>query len=212
MARDPQTGTPSLHLPQDVGIGEQATLAVTNRWNTLPKVDAELARRGMPTNNEPDIQWRPITVELLLTTKVEDFTTLFAQQLRWKNYVTRLLADARAKLLELKNQMDNIEMDKKAFARKYNATAAKSDKLSTGDIELMVYEEPAYRELKLEQQEQEQLRMKLEAWSEELEFGFKMVSRQIENRRADGVAGTREGNMPAHASGNSWQDRKRGGF
>ena len=205
MAREPQTG--SLHLPKDVGIPTSAVQAIANNWNTIDGVNARLKQQGIHENVEPDVQYVPVTTALLVTTDVKEYTTLFSAQLRWYNYVVRLVADARATLLQLTNEMEQIEATKRTYFRSMGEGKKKTEKMSAVEMSDMILQDPHYLELKLQHQTTEQYRIKLDAWCEELDRNLKTVSRQIENRRAEGTGGTREGNMSSAAT-NGWESRQ----
>jgi hypothetical protein len=205
MAREPQTG--GLNLPRDVGIPETETQSITQRWNTVKLIDARLEALGMHRNDEPDIECPPVTTEALVTTDIREYSTIFSAQLRWYNYVTRLVADVRAVILEVKNAMGDIERHKRKYFREMDEGKTKKDgKMTVQEMEDDIELDPAYRDLKLHAQQLEQTRIKLDAWGESLDRNLKTVSRQIENRKAEGLAGSREGNMPASASGR-WERR-----
>ena len=190
-----------LHLPEDVGVGETAAAAIESRWDTIQSVDEYLVKQGMLPNSIPECTCPPVTAELLSTTNTAQYTTLFASQLRWKNYAGRLLADIRAHLLQINNEMSDIETDRRITFRKMNETKAKSDRISSDEMVDRINIEPRYRELKIQGQQMQQLRLKLEAWDEELDRNMKTISRQIEVRKTEFTGGTRESNMPGHASG-----------
>ena len=209
MAREPVTGMGSLHLPKDVGVSRSTEDVIQSRWDTIGEISEELEQAGMLPNTEPTVQWRPVTAEVLVSTDVKDFTTLFSQQLLWYNYANRLLADVRAHKLQVDNQMVDIEAEKKVAWRTYNRTAAKVDKMGVGEIDATIQNDPVYRELRLQQQRLEQKRIRLDAWVDELLNSLKTVSRQIENRRGEVQQGNRDNRMSGSASGR-WDPKTSG--
>lgn len=206
--RQPQTG--GLSLPDDIGISESSAAAIEKRWSTIAKVDERLRLKGIHANDQPDVVCPPVTTAALVTTDINEYTTVFSAQLRWYNYTTRLLADVRAIILEVKNAMSDIEVEKREHFRKLNEGRAKPDKMDKQEMEDAIELDPQYRDLKLQFQELEQERIKIDAWSESLDRSLKTVSRQIENRKAEGMGGSRENNMTGSARG-SWGEG-RGGF
>jgi hypothetical protein len=191
--REPQVG--GLALPKDVGIGEADTTAIQNHWHTIDRVNAWLASKGMKPAVEPDVACPEVTTEALLAPDIKTYTTVFAAQLRWYNYSVRLLADIRSILLQVRNEMEDIAIKKRTGFREYNKTAAKNEKMTASEMEDDIGMDPRYRALRLEEQEYEQNRIKLDAWVESLDRNLKTVSRQIENRKAESEGGNREGNM-----------------
>ena len=201
--REPRTG--GLHLPKDVGVAESVAQTIETRWNTIGAVDAHLQQHGIHANPLPDIVCPVVTTEALITTNITEFTTIFSAQLRWYNYVTRLLADVRAVLLQVENEMDDIAAAKRTFFRQLGEGKKKTERMSAAEMQDSILQDPHFRDLKLQQQQLEQQKLKLDAWGESLDRNLKTVSRQIENRRAEGIGGQREGNMSGDANG-TWRN------
>lgn len=196
--RAPQTG---LQLPKDVGVSQTTADAVAAEWDTLPYVDSRLKDSGMQPNKEPDIEYLPVTAEQLMVPDVKQYTATYASHLRWYNYVVRMLADIRAELLQVQNQKGDIERVKRAGFRVINEGRKKTDRMSVQEMADIIEEDPTYHILKIREQELEQLKLKVTAWSEEMDRNLKTVSRQIENRRTEVQGGNRENNMPGAGRG-----------
>jgi hypothetical protein len=205
MTRQPQTG--GLQLPKDVGVSETTARAIENAWSTIERVNARLCARGLDENPEPTIECPIVTAEALLTPDVKEFTTIFAAQLRWYNYVVVLLGDVRAILLEVENAMEDIASTKRLAFKDANALLPKNDKTSEKEMADRIFQDPHYKALNRQKQELEQDRITLDARADTLERNLKTISRQIENRKSEAAGGQREGNMPGHATG-SWERRQ----
>lgn len=203
MNRTPQTGG-GLHLPKDVGVSESTARAIENAWSTITRVEARMNARGLHDNPEPLVECPVVTAEALLAPDVKEFTTIFAAQLRWYNYVVVLLGDVRAILLEVENAMEDIASSKRLAFKKLNADLPKNDKMSEKEMLDHIFQDPHYKELNRQKQELDQERIKLDAKSDTLERNLKTISRQIENRKTENQGGQREGNMPGAATG-SWE-------
>ncbi len=199
MPREPRTG--GLHLPKDVGVSESTAKAIESAWSTIQRVDGYLKSVGIHQNEVPDVECPIVTAEALTDPDIKKYTVVFAAQLRWYNYTARLLADIRALILEVKNAMDDIETSKRIEFRKMNEGAPKAEKIDKQEMEDLIAQDPHYRALKLQFQELEQQRIKVDAWSDSLDRNLKTVSRQIENRKTENQGGNREGNMPGHSTG-----------
>lgn len=206
--RAPQTGGGGLQLPKDVGVSESEARAIENAWSTIERVNARLCAFGLDSNPEPTVECPIVTAESLLTPNITDYTTIFAAQLRWYNYVVVLLADVRAIILEVDNAMEDIASTKRLAFKDHNKRVGKKsdDWMSEKEMADHIFQDPHYKELNLQKQKLEQERIKLDAKSDTLERNLKTISRQIENRKAEAAGGTREGNMPGAASG-SWERR-----
>jgi hypothetical protein len=196
--RAPQTG---LHLPGDVGVGQQAADAIAGEWDTLPYVDLRLKGMGIHPNPEPNIAYIPVTAEQLLVPDAKSYTTMFASHLRWYNYVVRLVADIRAELLQVENEMGDIARLKREGFRKIDEGKKKTERMGAQEMTDTIASDPTYHALAIRQQELQQLKYKTDAWCEEMERNLKTISRQIENRKAEAQGGAREAHMPGHASG-----------
>jgi hypothetical protein len=207
MARTPATG--DLRLPPDVGVGQEAATAIEGEWNTLGNVDARLHMKGIHPLVVPDVQYAEVTAEAMLTADWREFSTTFSAQMRWVNYVVRLLAEVRAYLLQVDNEMDDIERMKRRDFR----MRPKHEKMTAIEMEDYIHLDPHYRDLKLLKQELEQERIKIDAWYQALDRSCKTVSRQIENRKAELQGGARESNMSGHGPDTPegrWHHRKFG--
>lgn len=202
--RTPQTG--GLQLPNDVGVSETDAAAIANAWNTIPFVDAKLRAQGIHPNVEPDIAYLPVTADQLLAPDIKSYTITFTMQLRWYNYVVRLLAEIRSELLQVNNQMKEIARKKRVDFRELNTTLPKAARMTATEMDDMTGGDPTYRSLGILRQELMQLDMKAAAWCEETENNRNTVSRQIANRQAEGKGGGMEANMPARAAG-TWTGR-----
>jgi hypothetical protein len=196
--REPQTGGAggSLHLPKDIGVAASVAQAIENRWHTAERVDEWMQKHGIGRNPEPDIECPVVTAEILLTTDWKQYTTVYAAQLRWFNYVTRLLAAIRAVILEVDNEMGDISAARRTHFRQMNEGKGKGGKMSAGEMEDTISQDPHFRDLRLQLQQLTQQKLKVEAEHEALDRNMKTISRQIENRRAEAEGGRREGNMP----------------
>lgn len=209
--RNPYTGGLGLQLPpqKDVGISESEAQAAENAWSTIERVRARMDARGLLENPEPRVECPVVTAEALLTTDIREYTTVFAAQLRWYNYTVQLLADVRAVLLEVENAMEDIATSQRQNFRRMNDGKKKTDKIPLNEMNDLIEQDPVYKTLKLQKQELTQEKLILEAKAETLERSLKTVSRQIENRKAEGAGGNREGNMQGHASGRWEQNNQR---
>jgi len=200
--REPQTGL-GLNLPdpKEIGISEREARAKENAWSTIERVRARMTAWGIGDNPEPRIECPEVTAQTLLTPDIKEYSTVFAAQLQWYNYTSRLLADCRAVLLEVENAMSDIASSQRQQFRKQNEKAAKADKIPVNEMNDLIEQDPTYRELKMQQQIIEQERILLSAKTDTLERNLKTISRQIENRKAEAAGGNRAANMPGHVAG-----------
>jgi hypothetical protein len=201
--RAPQTG--GLRLPGDIGIGQQDAEHIAGERDTLPYVDARLKMSGMQISQEPNIEYLPITAEQLLVPDAKSYITTHTAHLRWYNHIVRILADVRAELLQVENEMGDIGRKKREHFRGLDAGKKKSDRMTAQMMTDIIESDPTYHVLAIRQQELQQLKFKIDAWAEEVENNLKVISRQVETRKIESEAGNRSANMPGHARGR-WED------
>jgi hypothetical protein len=203
--REPQTG--GLQLPKDIGISDTEVQVIAGRWNTVGDVDARLKRFGIHENQEPDVVCPIVTAEELVNPDLQRYTIVYAAQLRWYNYAVRLHADIKAALLGVQNEMSDIESAKRIHFRQRDEGKKDKDKMSATEMKDLINMDPVYRELRVQEQHFSQQNLKMSAWVESLDRNLKVVSRQIENRKAEAAGGMREGNMPGATIG-TWEQRQ----
>jgi len=199
----------SLKLPpaKALMIGETSVVQAAERWNTLPQVEQDLKNKGVPGIIAPDVEYHPVTKEQLLTADINVYTAMYVNQLRWFNYANRVLADCKAELLQVTNQINDLESEVK---KKLRELKVEGKKLGVAEIKEQAENDGGTLDLRQRQQYLEQTKLKLEAWVEECDESKKVVSRQIELRREEGAGGRREGNLTAGNHGppqNNWRPR-----
>jgi len=186
----------SLKLPpvKTLMIGETSVVKAAERWNTLPQVEADLKAKGIPEIVAPDVEYKPVTKEQLLSADISEYTAMYVNQLRWFNYANRVLADCKAELLQVTNQINDLEAEVK---KKLRELKTEGKKLGVVEIKEQAENDEGTLDLRQRKQYLEQSKLKLEAWVEECDESKKVVSRQIELRREEGQGGRREGNLTA---------------
>ena len=189
-----------LALPRDVGTAQSVADAAESRWgSTIARVNERLRAQGFYEVQMPDIQCPEVTTEALLTTDVRTYTVVYEGLLRWLNYTSVLYAHVRATLLGVENEMDSIASKKRIGLRAFNRALEKAEKkdiVNAEEMEDIINEDVIYSDLKLQKQELLQSKIELEARVEALERGLRVVSRQVEIRKAESLGGNRVQNMP----------------
>jgi hypothetical protein len=203
--RAPQTG--GLRLPGDIGIGQQDADYIAGERDTLPYVDARLRMSGMQISQEPNVAYLPITAEQLLVPDAKSYTVTHTAHVRWYNHIVRILADIRAELLQVENEMADISRTKREHFRNLESGKKKSERMTVQTMSDVIESDPAYHTLAIRQQELQQLELKANAWCKEVETNVKVISRQIETRRMESDAGNRSANMPGQSRGR-WEDSR----
>lgn len=196
----PYEAAGGLALPRDVGTAQSVASAAESRWgSTITRVNERLRAQGFHEVQMPDIHCPEVTTEALLTTDVRTYTVVYEGLLRWFNYTGVLYARVRATLLGIENEMDAIASKKRIKLREFNRAldkAEKKDAVNAEEMEDIINEDIVYSDLKLQKQELTQAKIQLEARVEALERSLRVVSRQVEIRKAESLGGNRAQNMP----------------
>ena len=209
--RNPVTsseGGGALVMPKDIGVSESDARAIEVQWDTIDAVDARLRSQGILPSTIPNVVCPEVTAEMLLTPDTNAYTTMYSAQNRRFNHVTRCLADVRAMLLQVTNEMEDIEATKRRTFRERDEGKKKTEKMGLAEMADHILADPHYRALKLQHQQYEQQRFKLDAKAKELESNMAVVSRQITIRGLEATQGGREGNIQNQAS--RWDRGPRG--
>lgn len=169
-----------LHLPPTLGTASSTKQEVHQQWNTLPAIEADLASKGFNALLAPSFEYPgTVTPEQLTNPNNQMYSELYARHLGWYNYTAELLAETRAYLVQVENEMDDIASRLRIQERNKNKTRPKEDKLSKEDIEDAILQEPRYRDLKLDKQKHQQNKLLVEAWLEGMYRNLQVLSRQV---------------------------------
>ena len=185
-----------LELPRGVGISTDDLQSVVDQFSTLDKVEESLAQRGFHMGTQPSFGLPDITPEILATVDNREYTTLFAQQNAWSNWIGPNLARAENLLLQTKNTLKIVEAKQRLDLRRTNRLVDKAEKQSATEIDDEVETDPTRMELLLAVQRAQQEVNQLKAWQEIAERNLSLISRQVEIRRQEIEGGQRENNMP----------------
>jgi hypothetical protein len=196
--RQPSTG--GLSLPTNVGIGATEQAKAHHQWDTSGEVLDRLKAEGFWTMDTPTFELPRITVDVLTTADNTMYSKVYAEQLAWFNYASQILAGAKIEVLQTKNEMDMIE----SKMRKQFRDSAKVNgiKPNEKDIQDEINIDTRYSELKLYGQKMEQYKIMLDTFSEGIERGLKVISRQVEIRKMEieqgnvNIPGRDNGRMP----------------
>lgn len=177
------TGLPSL---KTVTIDAAHRQAARTDFSTMDSVQTTLTKWGFPLTTEPPAFAAPeVSAEHLTTDFNKDYTTMYAQQLAWLNYTAPLLAHVKGMLLELDNAIKDLETQMRKSLRGKNKSLDRTEKLSEKDIEDLLWLDPDHKRLTIEQQQFEQMRLRLQSHVESMENNMRVISRQVEIRKLE---------------------------
>jgi len=193
--REPQVRG-GLRLPSNTGISEEETRAAAIKWDTQGQVEENLKKSGFSQPVKPSSPRPSVTAEQLTTVINKDYTVLYAQHLAWFNYTGPILARVRARLLQVRNEMRDIEVRIRRELRKKNRDLPRDERFNEKDIEDETWTDPRYKALVNEEQQFEQTKLQLEAYLRETEETLKVISRQVEIRKIELEGARSETSMP----------------
>jgi len=187
-----------LRLQSKAGMTDQEKEDLQASWNTIDTQERVLEKKyGFPRElDRPPFDRPTLTAEQLTATSNQDYTTLYAQHLAWFNYTSPLLAKTKARLIQKKNELLDIERTTRKRLREANRLLPKDERLNEKDIEDEIWSDPRYKELIREEQRQTQTRIELESYLEIMENNLRVISRQVELRKIEMEGAHRENAMP----------------
>ncbi len=177
MLRKPVTG---LQLPT-VSPPEQQKIHST--WDTIDKVEGEIAMKGFVPMDTPEFQCPQITPELLADADNKEYTTAYSQQNAWFNYASQVLAQVSSMLLQCENEMEMI--DSRICSGLRRELKESGEKMSAKQMQDEVNLDPRYAEVRLQAQVYKQKKIQLSAFLDGIERGLRLISRQVEIRRME---------------------------
>lgn len=192
-----------LRLPANLGAPERTPVnnKIHARWDTYMEVEEGLAGGGVmllthipggfTDSEKPAGGFPSLTPKQLTDTPNKDYTALHGEYLEWFRYTAETYAKIRAQVLQVKNEMEDIELDTKREMRNQPGK-----KPTEEEINIAVGLHSRYRSLKQLQQKAEQTKILLEVRVDYLERSLRVISRQVELRKIDANQGGVNSGMP----------------
>lgn len=174
-----------LNLPNDIGLGQTEAYEIHTAWETMRKVEANMAANGLGTPTEPP----PFPLREVTTTLVADdsqeYLKVNAQYLAWLNYILPTLAYTKGCLLEYENEKTHIEASYREMQRQREQGLSKGARMGKEELQDRITLDPRYQELTRAEQEATQTKLLLDAKVEILERTLRVISRHIEVKKID---------------------------
>lgn len=180
-----QPSTTGLQLPSNIGLPESQEKQVHERWNTLEEMEQQLAYEGFSPYEQPQFGCPQVTEESLTTADSKAYTGMYAQQLAWFDYSSSSLARCTAELLQVTNEMDIIEASMRKVFREKMRIGGKAAKMSAEEMKDEILLDERYSYLLYRKQQLSQYKTILGAYTENIERGLKVISRQVEIRKME---------------------------
>jgi hypothetical protein len=171
--------------PASVGVGEQATQEVHSRWDTMAEVEEQLRMEGLQPIPPPTYAYTPVTEEMLTTADNAAYSTYYAQQNAWWGYLVERFAHVRAELIGVNNEIRIVEAHIRKDLKEKNKLSSKEDRLSATEIDDAVTLDPYLQQCQHRKQVLDQKKLMIEALHNNAEGGVKIISRQVEVRKAE---------------------------
>jgi hypothetical protein len=183
-----------LKLPTNLGAPERTPVnkKIRERWDTFDEVEAELQAKGFTDCPRPNSEFPNLTPKELVETPNKEYTALHGTYLEWFRYTAEDFSRLRARILQVKNEMEDIELDIKRDMRSQPGTKKPTEE----ELNIAVGLHTRYRELKVLLQRADQAKMLLETKVDYLERSLRVISRQVELRKIDAGQGGVNDHMP----------------
>lgn len=194
--RTPTTG--GLQIPQGLGAGKSKLDMLMEKFSTIPAIEQELTRLGIHDMPQPQVALPAVTAEVLMTPDSRAYTTLYAEQLGWFNYLAPILSRIEVNLLQAENIFTLIEAEIKDAIYEQNKMLEKKEKMSESEVKNKVLIHPYYQDCLLEVQRYKQFKDRIDTQAKIASRNMTVISRQVEIRRQEIEGGQRENNMPRH--------------
>lgn len=184
-----------LQVPKNIGISSKEMTDILTTFSTQEEVEKGLAEMGIVDKPKPLFGIDDITAEILTTTDSREYTTVYARQLAWYNYISPIYAKACSGLIEAENKLTLIEANIRKVVIETNKLRAKEDRLNAEGINTEVLNDETYQGVLLEVQKMKQYKLRLEAFMENVGRNMKVLSRQVEIKKVEIEGNQREGNL-----------------
>lgn len=189
-----------LDLPRTLGLTDAEQAVIQSEWDTHDAVEKILLEKGFRLERpQPPFECPEITTARLVTASNEEFSELFAQVNAWYEYARPMLAGTRSLLLQVQNTMGDIAEQYRSRIREDEAARqlAPRERMTEQGIKNIIVTDELYRQLAIQEQFHQQMKIRLEGEFESIERSLKMISRQIEVRKSEIELNRTEGNMAA---------------
>ena len=182
-----------LDLPDQLGLSQSEQQNLHQQWTTFEKVQNRLKKEGFMPLTYPQYACPSyLEVETLTAHASQTLTMEYAKHKAWCDFTAERLMYSEQILLETSNEMSVIE----AQTKKRLSQESKK-KYSKDEIREEARSDPRYEQLKLQEQENKQLKLAYETEKERFKTGMALISRAITLRGQDIEEGNRARNIGA---------------
>lgn len=162
-----------------------------NPWDTYDGVKKGVEDMGFAPRVEPEYPCPELTADKLTTPDSRSYTETYSELLAWWGFSAERLANIKAELLQVKNEMDWI-----ASSIRQEMRSVTGKKPPAADIDDAIKVDEKHTTLKIQEQALTQYKDMLSIRVEGIEKSLKVISRQVEIRRLDHEQHGTQHNMP----------------
>jgi hypothetical protein len=182
-----------LDVPEQLGLSNTEQQNLHQQWSTFNQVQQRLKQEGFVPLPYPQYACPGyLDVETLTAHDSRTLTMEYAKYKAWRDFTAERLAYSEQILLETSNEMSAIE------ARTKKRLQQDSKKKFTKDeIREEARSDQRYEQLKLQEQENKQLKVAYETQRDRFSNGMSLISRAITMRGQDIEQGNRGSNIGA---------------
>lgn len=176
-----------LQVPNIIGLGTLQEHAIGSAWETIDNVELEASRVGIMPISKPRYVCPTLTHDMLMHSANEKYTEVQLMVKAWKDYVSDRYGRLKARQLEVKNEMTEIERDTRMdiSARQFGKSKKAPDYISKDSMQDVVESTPRYKELKLKLQILKQEELVIEGRLGALSGDLQIISRVVELRKQE---------------------------
>ena len=185
-----------LETPDALGLAQSEQMRIQDQWSTFDRVQFRLQQEGFaPLSMPPYACPGYLDVETLTAHDSKTLTTEYAKYKAWRDFTSERLMYTKQILLETVNKLKKIELETRKRLR-----AGGIKKPTADELQEQARSDPAYDQLKLQEQENQQYELAYESELSRFSNGMTAISRSITMRGQDieqGNRGTKIGAAPA---------------
>jgi hypothetical protein len=169
-----------LETPEMLGLSQSEQQTIHSHWDTFNNVQHRLAGEGFVPLGRPVYACPSyLDPEVLTAHNSKTLTMEFAKYKAWRDFTAERLVYTKQILLQTRNEMRSIEVKVKKSMRKGSKRPTKDE------IQEESKSDPRYEQLRVQEQENQQLELMYEAKEKEFSSAISLISRVITMRGQD---------------------------
>ena len=185
-----------LETPNALGLAQSEQDNLHQQWSTFQRVQQRLQQEGFQPLPLPQLACPGyLDIETITSHDSRVLTTEYAKYKAWRDFAAERLMYSSQILLETQNEMEAIEARTKKRLRE-----SSNKKYTKDEIKEESRSDARYEQLKLQEQENLQMKLAYETQVSRFSNAMTLISRSITIRGQDMEQGKRGGNIGANPS------------